>query len=187
MAGTLEVQTIQGPTSGANANKIIVPSGHTLAAAGHVVQVEQAILQGVGSISGNVWTTILSKSITPTATNSKIIVTCDGTFGNPTTGVLESAVRTLSSVNGAVQVSTAGTGNQINGNASIYTPNGTHQLTSTSWTVIDEPNTTSTVTYSLQAYASEGQSMYYGRDNSAVDANYVIRSSLRILLMEIAQ
>lgn len=45
MAGTLTVQNLQGPSSGANANKIIVPSGQTLDAsagfvppAGHVVQ-----------------------------------------------------------------------------------------------------------------------------------------------------
>ena len=43
--GTLTVQTLQAPTSGANANKVLIPSGHTLDAsnglttpAGHVVQ-----------------------------------------------------------------------------------------------------------------------------------------------------
>jgi hypothetical protein len=30
MAGTLTVQNLQGPSSGANANKVIIPSGHTL-------------------------------------------------------------------------------------------------------------------------------------------------------------
>jgi hypothetical protein len=34
MAGTLTVQNLQGPSSGANANKIIVPSGQTLDASG---------------------------------------------------------------------------------------------------------------------------------------------------------
>ena len=34
MAGTLTVQNLQGPSSGANANKIIVPSGQTLEVAG---------------------------------------------------------------------------------------------------------------------------------------------------------
>ena len=43
--GTLTVQTLQAPTSGANANKVLIPSGHTLDAsnglttpAGHVIQ-----------------------------------------------------------------------------------------------------------------------------------------------------
>lgn len=45
MSGTLTVQNLQGPTTGANANKVIVPSGHTLDASegftpptGHVVK-----------------------------------------------------------------------------------------------------------------------------------------------------
>jgi hypothetical protein len=48
MAGTLTVQNLQGPTTGANANKVILPAGHTLdtssgtlvPSAGAVVQVE---------------------------------------------------------------------------------------------------------------------------------------------------
>ena len=46
MASEIIVQTIKGPTSGANANKVIIPSGQTLDAsegfippAGHIVQV----------------------------------------------------------------------------------------------------------------------------------------------------
>jgi hypothetical protein len=34
MAGTLTVQTLQGPSSGANANKLLIPSGQTLDASG---------------------------------------------------------------------------------------------------------------------------------------------------------
>lgn len=33
MAGTLTVQTLQGPSSGANANKVIIPAGQTLSVA----------------------------------------------------------------------------------------------------------------------------------------------------------
>jgi len=35
---TLVVENLKGPTTGANANKIIVPSGQTLTAVGHVIQ-----------------------------------------------------------------------------------------------------------------------------------------------------
>ena len=48
MASELIVQTIQGPSSGANANKVLIPSGHTLDAstgfippAGHVINTQQ--------------------------------------------------------------------------------------------------------------------------------------------------
>ena len=36
---TLHVENLKGPTSGANANTIIVPSGQSFSAPGHVVQV----------------------------------------------------------------------------------------------------------------------------------------------------
>jgi len=39
--GTLTVQTLQAPTSGANANTILVPSGQTVHAAGSVIQYQQ--------------------------------------------------------------------------------------------------------------------------------------------------
>jgi len=40
MAGTLTVQNIEGPSSGSDANKVIIPSGQTLVAPGHAVQVQ---------------------------------------------------------------------------------------------------------------------------------------------------
>ena len=38
MASELIVQNLKGPASGSNANKVIVPSGHSLLAVGHVVK-----------------------------------------------------------------------------------------------------------------------------------------------------
>lgn len=84
MAGILTVQTIQGPTSGANANKVIIPAGQTLdiaswtPPAGTVVQVLQDTKTDYQSASSNggSWTNIsgLSVSITPSSTSSKIFV-----------------------------------------------------------------------------------------------------------------
>ena len=39
MSGTLQVGNIIGPTTGTDANKVIIPSGQTLHAPGHVMQV----------------------------------------------------------------------------------------------------------------------------------------------------
>ena len=41
MAGTLTVQNIEGPSSGANANTVLIPSGQELHAPGHVIQYQQ--------------------------------------------------------------------------------------------------------------------------------------------------
>ena len=77
MASELTVQTLKGPTSGANANKIIVPSGHTLAAAGHVVQVvsqefTNQISTNIGSSTGQAgsYTGYLNYMARPVVDNS---------------------------------------------------------------------------------------------------------------------
>ena len=59
MAGTLTVQTLQGPSSGANANKLLIPSGQTLdvsggtlvPSAGQVVQAKKTYANPSAEIS----------------------------------------------------------------------------------------------------------------------------------------
>jgi hypothetical protein len=74
MAGTLTVQNLQGPTSGANANKIIVPSGHTLVpSTGQIVKVTRVENTTVVDHTNQTYTTIWSGSYTPVLTSSTII------------------------------------------------------------------------------------------------------------------
>ena len=84
MASELSVQTIKGPASGGNANKILVPSGQTLdASAGTLVPSAGAVVQVVESVR-TVWTSTAtsyfvstghSVAITPTSTSNKILLT----------------------------------------------------------------------------------------------------------------
>jgi hypothetical protein len=88
MVGTLTVQNLQGPTSGANANKVIIPSGHTLAAEGHVVQVQTGVKRGVVSTSSSSYVASgLGVSITPKFSNSKLLVGIHG--GRPNIASLQ--------------------------------------------------------------------------------------------------
>ena len=85
MASELIVQTIQGPSSGANANKVLIPSGHTLdvsggtlvPSAGQVIQQVYTVGTGGGAstTSSTAVSTGLSVSITPKYANSKLKVT----------------------------------------------------------------------------------------------------------------
>lgn len=93
MAGTLTVQNLQGPSSGANANKIIVPSGQTLYAPGHVVQFAESSsstltswtlsstrLAAYGSATSNrEYIEATSLTITPKSTSS--ILYCTASVG----------------------------------------------------------------------------------------------------------
>jgi len=89
MASTITVQNIQGPTTGANANKIIVPSGHTLDAsggtlvpsAGAVVQVADGRTITWTSHSTTSYTdTNLSVAFTPKYANSKLYFWVAGSY-----------------------------------------------------------------------------------------------------------
>lgn len=81
MAGTLTVQNLQGPSSGANANKIIVPSGHTIDAsagtlvpsAGQVVQYEWYPNTVVWNSSSSSFSDVQSVAFTPKASGSTIM------------------------------------------------------------------------------------------------------------------
>ena len=79
MTSTLQVQTLQGPTSGADSNTIRVADNHKLYAKGHVVQVQT---YHVASVSGNISTDSdvfqdsgCKVTITPEFSNS--LITCD--------------------------------------------------------------------------------------------------------------
>ena len=73
---TLIVENLKGPTTGSNANKIIVPSGQTFSAVGHVIQtVYNSHNTGVTLQAGGAVETGLAASITPKFASSKILVT----------------------------------------------------------------------------------------------------------------
>ena len=80
---TLHVENLKGPTSGANANKIIVPSGQTLTAPGHVIQMQHSTTTGdaVATTCSSFTDTGLSLNITPKFATSKILVLVNVVIG----------------------------------------------------------------------------------------------------------
>ena len=90
MASELYVETLKGLTSGANANKVIIPAGQTLdASAGTVVPSSDQILQvkyhrwnSEQTISSESWTDVTASSFnfTPVSTNSTILLLADVSF-----------------------------------------------------------------------------------------------------------
>ena len=82
--GTLTVQTLQAPTSGANANKVLIPSGHTLDAsnglttpAGHVIQTAYTHFNTETSNTSETFADVSGASIsfTPKFASSNLIIT----------------------------------------------------------------------------------------------------------------
>ncbi len=78
---TLQVENLIGPTSGSNANKVIIPSGQTLdasngfvAPAGSVIQTVNTTTTGTFSTNSTSMQTVLSCNITPKFSTSKVLI-----------------------------------------------------------------------------------------------------------------
>ena len=156
MASEITVQTIKGPTSGANANTVLVPSGHNLHAPGHVIQTVH--IEGGADISfsnsGSWMGGSLVGSITPKFATSKILVVGQQPLRHQgTDAILRGAIRlqrTVSSTattvwnehNGTEQFQVRGTPSEI----SFVIP----------FSVLDSPATTSSIEYRIQGYILTG-------------------------------
>ena len=89
MASEIEVQTLKGPSGGANANKVLIPSGHTLDAsagtlvpsAGQIVQHQYVKRLADISTSSNTWLNINNITFTPLYANSLLELSLNFSLG----------------------------------------------------------------------------------------------------------
>lgn len=184
MSGTLVAQTIQGPSSGANANKVIIPSGHTLdASGGTLVPSAGQVIQRVEDVLTTAWNTTNSTSnvtiatvvITPKFTTSKIAVTGMGTFykNNQATSTAGDGRWTIHR-NGSPVSDPLFVQNNNTEQYAHYTGTGLLYIYPFNQTVNDEPATTSAVTYTFKIRSGSGGGFaYYG--------------GFKLIAMEIAQ
>ena len=163
---TLTVQTLQAPTSGANANKVIIPSGHTLdasngfvAPAGHIIQ---TVVGSTNSLTTGTATfaTIGSGSITPISTSSKIllILQMHVYVGSQATdewvGCLIRVTRNGTVINGDNGADPYGNGAFKQNDSDRYMEYSTRMY-------IDSPSSTSSVSYVIQGAAKASRSTMY--------------------------
>ena len=181
MASEIIVQTIKAPTSGANANKVIIPSGVTLDAnagdfrppAGAVIQtLNNTLTAQTGTNSTSFVTTGLSVTITPKYANSKILITTSGTSYSEGDNLHQ--YHTI--YRGSTNLGSSSEGMTIFSAASNtygrWSNSGLHYL--------DSPNTTSAVTYTVyfKTHTSSGGTTYF-----VYSANH----PHRMIVQEIAQ
>ena len=202
MAGILTVQTIQGPTSGANANKVIIPAGQTLSVtdgvqasdmpAGSVLQVVNSVETAAVSSTTTSFAFVsgLVVNITPLYTTSKILIHVAINNLSSVTGHFALCRLVRDTTNLAVH-SSAGTTN-TNGaflagggggdsNGSFSTDN--RKISSGTLSYLDTPSTTSQLTYKVEFASSNAPNTVY-LNRWALDAN--LGSSSSITVMEIA-
>ena len=176
MASELYVETLKGLTSGANANKIVVPSDQTLIAPGHVIQVVQSVKTDTASTASTSFTDItdLSVSITPSSTSNKILIQLNlGSVAISPNAVIFNLVR------GATTIAQPDSGSS-KGTLNIY-PGGTIAVFPGAMTWLDSPATTTATTYKVQ-WRVDASTAYLNRH--AGNADYTCVSSITV--MEIA-
>ena len=191
MASELQVTTIRGVPTGANANQILVPSGQTLVAPGHVLQVQQTYFQTqVTYSSTGAFNSVpeLNCSITPKFASSKIFVTInfnyscnnngcghgislDREIGGVTSGDI---VRGVGGTTADVWVGLDNNFGQANSSGIVLNACGNF---------LDSPNTTSAIIYKPKVYLINGASpIKMNRSDGGQ-----IGAASTLTLMEIAQ
>jgi hypothetical protein len=183
----LSVGQLRGLT--VNDNIISMPSGHSLYAPGHVVQVVQSVKTDTTTITAATYQDIsdLAVSITPSSATSKILVFTQ--VGAGYVGV-ESG-KGLSLFRGSTNLFVpASAGSRVAvGFAGTQTPSP-GEIDVVSFSFIDSPNTTSSTTYSVKGLVNvvfAGNSLFINRSRTDTDSVGFSRTISTITVMEIAQ
>ena len=159
MASELYVETLKGLTSGANANKIVVPSGQTLYAPGHVLSVHLVRVPynntTYDTFSTSTQSTItgFSITVTPSSVDSEFIIeSVPHAYLEPVTANqwMGLNLRVTRSVSGQSDVVLGGDGSGSEYQYANYASAGSNtalDMGNGMLIIKDEPNTTSSVTY----------------------------------------
>jgi hypothetical protein len=195
MASELTVQTLRGPTSGANADTVLIPSGQTLHAPGHVIQVVNNIQTVPLSSTSTTFVSVsgLTVNITPKSSTSKFLVEAQVNHLSCETGTIVTVRLVRDNTVIAGHSSGSGiadsTGSFITGGGgdaenNSYTGGNHRKISGGAISFLDSPSTTSALTYKVQfATATSTQTVYLNR----WALNSDMGSSSSITVMEIAQ
>ena len=177
---TLHVENLKGPTSGASANKITIPTGQTLSAPGHVIQVQQAAMTARQTVAGTSMVDVGSNfevTITPSSTSSKILVQT----------ALTCIVHRIELINSVLRRTVGSTTTNINRMGwYAYPTSGNWVPLTIAHNYLDSPNTTSACTYKLQVGVHLNQTFYLNYNNTQIVSGTIDDSRSTITAMEIA-
>jgi len=163
MASELTVQTIKAPTSGGNANKILIGSGQTLIQTGSVIQtihLGSTNVQRKATTSSSFVATYLYNTITPKFANSKIIVRAATTGNNNTnngTNLVYTYYRTISGGSATILREGEASGNYW-GIGQVYAADARVQAPLIA-EIVDAPNTTTETEYRIYIRSHGGGSV----------------------------
>ena len=173
-------------------NRIVPRDGLPSGSAGGIIQIKQTLkTDSFNTNSHNlVDITGMSVSITPTRSDSKILVQVHLSFGGDDN--MYGQVRLVRDPGDqTVGGSTAVSGNQRIGTFGVSTPldaNGQYKMYSAECKILDSPASTSALTYKLQVASTNtgGNYFYLNRPENNNDQQYIIGGSSTITVMEVS-
>ena len=154
--------------------------------AGNVLQVVQTVKTNkfTTTSSSAVDITGLSVAITPTSASSKILILTNINYGGET-NVYGALYVLRNSTN--VVVGTYPTGNQIAATFGVGAPSDSYKIASASHIYLDSPNTTSAITYKVQAASTYNSlQLTINAPFQTDNVSYIIGGTSTITVMEIA-
>ena len=182
---TLTVKNLQGM---APSNQITVPSGHTLVAPGHVIQVVQTVYSSTASLSGSGSTfrnfTGLDTTITPKASNSKFLI-----MYNLKVGSYQYSRRVVLKINGSYY-NTGATDGYRSSSGSYYNVNASNMSDASYFEHTGEylfsNSGTSSLAISFEIYNQDSNPVYINRAYNYADTDRGLATST-LTVMEVAQ
>ena len=173
----LSVGQLRGLT--VNDNVITVPSGHTLYAPGHVVQVVSVTKTDTFSTTNTSFTDIpgLSAPITPSSASSKILVLCEIVAASPSNNATHFGL-----VRNSTDIARSTTASSVNA-SNVILDLGVTQNFSVGIQFMDSPNTTSSTVYKTQMRQLSSGTGFINRRSFNNDFGAISTMTL----MEIAQ
>ena len=187
MASELQVTTLKGNPTGANANQILVPSGQTLHAPGHVIQVQSVAKTNSFLTSSTSITDVtgLVVTITPKFASSKILVR-----GFINTGTTSASFCSILLARDSTQIFQGDLeGVRPQATAMSYEEDNPGVQDTHAPEFLDSPATTSAITYKFQVrVGSGGGSISINKSTRHTNnATYDMTTASSITVMEIAQ
>ena len=167
-------------TSGSSIQRSQLPTGSVLQVVSATSSTAVAFNNAFANLTG------FSISITPSSASSRIlyIVSIPSLLDN-STPYNGGGIRVLR--NGSVMLGQVVDGNRGQVSFPLIVSVGQNQLTTVTWSFLDSPATTSSVTYSMQAGFTDGDGTgYINRTQDNVDNSERVRTQTNILAIEVA-
>ena len=173
-------------STGDNSTKLATTAYADAAGGGKILQVVQTTEDTAYSNSGSSYTSVLSTSITPSATTSKVLILVSAHFSMSTdTYGGATLLRGGTEISKSTQTSGGGNANQYTVPINNRSGDAQWEARTISINFLDTPSTTSATTYALGFRKDYGSQLMYNRPNATNNAAYHWNVTSHMTLLEV--